>query len=296
MRVRALHDLITVAPDELAFRTGDVLTVLDENVPHDANVWVRAEKDGMVGLIPMNYFEVVPSSPRKTPSRDPSIPRRQSVFNGSMEDGTELSDSSSLLFDAVVTRRNSNRSRSGSRTGGGGGKTTASMPEIQMYPYDGMESPWDESTSSLFEADGEDSDHRVMNGTGGLLRPSEPWRMQQEIGRNEIERKPHTAPPSPSRHPMPAPSPRQLASTLVHAAVTKKPPPPPPARRSQSSTQVGTLVSSNATLRGDGGGGGGAVDHTLPPTLPPPYRRPPIRSRAATTHKDHVYGVSPFDS
>lgn len=60
MCVRALHNPTTVTPNELPFRVGDILEVLDEHVSHDANVWVRAEKEGTVGLIRMTYFEVIP--------------------------------------------------------------------------------------------------------------------------------------------------------------------------------------------------------------------------------------------
>lgn len=289
MRVRALHDLTTVAPDELPFRVGDILTVLDEHVPHDANVWVRAEKEGIVGLIPMNYFEVAPSSPGKAASRTPSIRRLPTGFNISQEDETEQSDSpsSSLLQDVVVARQDA-RSRSGSAATHGGGKTT-SLPEIQMFYYEGMEEPWNESASSLGpDPYDEDYDYPVMTRSSGLLPPSDPLTPQQELDRNGGEREGQTTPPSPSRHPVPAPSPRQLASTLAHVGAKKPPPPPPPARRSHSSAQVGTLVGSNAKQRG----GGTATD---PPTLPPPYRRPPIPARAATMHQGQSDGVSPFE-
>jgi SH3 domain len=268
MLVRALHDLTTVASDELAFHVGDILTVLDDHVAQDTNVWVRAEKDGMVGLIPMNYFEVLPDS----------TPRQSGRDNGTPDGGAEESDSppSSLLLDVVVTSQNSNRS--GSKIAHQGGKASSS-PEIQMHYYDGMETPWNESTSSLgLHPGAEDHDSPVAS---GLLVPSNPWAAKPEAVRNVNERKAHTAPPSPSRHPVPTPSPRQLTSTLTHSATPKKPPPPPPpARRSQSSTQVGTLVTSAAA----------------PPTLSPPSRRPPLPARAATTHQDHSHEVSPFDS
>ena len=170
MRIRALHDLTTVAPDELPFHVGDVLTVLDEHVPHDANVWVRAEKEGVVGLIPMNYFEVVPSSSGKVVSRTPSI----RVFNISQEDDTEQSDSpsSSLLQDVVVARQDT-RSRGGSAATHSGGKTT-SLPEIQMYHYEGMEEPWNESTSLDLDPHDEDYDYPVITRSSGLLPPSDP--------------------------------------------------------------------------------------------------------------------------
>jgi hypothetical protein len=289
MRVRALHDLVTVAPDELAFHAGDILTVLDEHVPQDANVWVRAEKNGMVGLIPMNYFKVIPTSSAEVASRNPSIHRQPSGYNGSPEGETEDSDSpsSSLLHDVLITRQNSTRSRRGRESTHGGGKATSS-PEIQMYYYEGMEEPWAESTSSLgFDLDGEDYDYPVTKGEGSLP-PSDLSLTQQEMDRKERESKAQTAPPSPSRYPMPAPSPRQIPSTL---APKKPPPPPPPPRRSQSSTQVGTLMSSTVGLQG-----GSAAEDNAPPTLPPPYRRPPIPGRAATRREDHGHGVSPFGS
>lgn len=256
-------------------------------------MWVRAEKDGMVGLIPMNYFETAPSSPAKVASRNPSIRRQPSGYNSSPEHETEQRDSpsSSLLQDILITRQNSAQSRSG-KGSADGGKATSS-PEIQMYYYDGMEEPWAESTSSLgLDPGDEDYDYPMVKGAATLPPPGDLWLAQQEMDRKERKRKVQTAPPSPSRYPVPAPSPHQLASNIAQVVAAKKPPPPPPPpRRSQSSTQVGSLVSSNA-----GRQAGSAAADNAPPTLPPFYNRPPIPERAPTAHEDHGHGVSPFGS
>ncbi|CAL8089358.1 unnamed protein product [Orchesella dallaii] len=55
MEAIAKHDFAATADDELSFRRGQVLKVL--NMEDDAN-WFRAELDGREGLIPSNYIEM----------------------------------------------------------------------------------------------------------------------------------------------------------------------------------------------------------------------------------------------
>ncbi|UYV81064.1 sem-5 [Cordylochernes scorpioides] len=55
MEAIAKHDFNATADDELSFRKGQVLKVL--NVEDDIN-WYRAELDGKEGLIPSNYIEM----------------------------------------------------------------------------------------------------------------------------------------------------------------------------------------------------------------------------------------------
>jgi len=55
MEAIAKHDFNATADDELSFRRGEVLKVL--NMEDDTN-WFRAELDGKEGLIPSNYIEM----------------------------------------------------------------------------------------------------------------------------------------------------------------------------------------------------------------------------------------------
>ena len=55
MEAYAKHDFVATAEDELSFRKGEVLKVL--NMEDDMN-WYRAELSGREGLIPSNYIEM----------------------------------------------------------------------------------------------------------------------------------------------------------------------------------------------------------------------------------------------
>ncbi|XP_063614904.1 growth factor receptor-bound protein 2-like [Penaeus indicus] len=55
MEAIAKHDFNATAEDELSFRKGQILKVL--NMEDDMN-WFRAELDGREGLIPSNYIEM----------------------------------------------------------------------------------------------------------------------------------------------------------------------------------------------------------------------------------------------
>ncbi|CAH2007649.1 unnamed protein product [Acanthoscelides obtectus] len=57
MEAIAKHEFNATADDELSFRKGQVLKIL--NMEDDMN-WYRAELDGREGLIPSNYIEMKP--------------------------------------------------------------------------------------------------------------------------------------------------------------------------------------------------------------------------------------------
>ncbi|ODV95031.1 hypothetical protein PACTADRAFT_81571 [Pachysolen tannophilus NRRL Y-2460] len=59
-RVRALYDLVSYEPDELSFRKGDVITVI-ESVYRD---WWRGSLRGQIGIFPLNYV---------TPLKEPTM-------------------------------------------------------------------------------------------------------------------------------------------------------------------------------------------------------------------------------
>lgn len=63
-KVRAMYDLSSTEPDELSFRKGDVIVVL-EQVYRD---WWRGTLSGKVGIFPLNYV---------TPIEEPSLQERE---------------------------------------------------------------------------------------------------------------------------------------------------------------------------------------------------------------------------
>ncbi|XP_078495618.1 growth factor receptor-bound protein 2-like [Ciona intestinalis] len=57
MEALAKHDFTASADDELGFRKGSVLKILNREL--DAN-WYKAEQDGREGFVPNNYIEMKP--------------------------------------------------------------------------------------------------------------------------------------------------------------------------------------------------------------------------------------------
>jgi len=55
MEAVALHDFYATADDELSFKKGSILKVLNTE-----EKWFKAEQDGKEGLIPYNYIEMKP--------------------------------------------------------------------------------------------------------------------------------------------------------------------------------------------------------------------------------------------
>ncbi|KAG9508933.1 Protein enhancer of sevenless 2B, partial [Fragariocoptes setiger] len=55
MEAVALHDFTQTEQDELSFRRGDILNIL--NMEDDKN-WYKAEMNGQTGLIPVNYIQL----------------------------------------------------------------------------------------------------------------------------------------------------------------------------------------------------------------------------------------------
>jgi len=58
MEAVALHDFDATAHDELSFKKGSILKVL--NTEEEDKNWFKAEQDGKDGLIPENYIHVKP--------------------------------------------------------------------------------------------------------------------------------------------------------------------------------------------------------------------------------------------
>eukprot|EP00128_Syssomonas_multiformis_P002334 Colp12_sorted_trinity150504_noHs@15130 len=58
MEAVGLHDFNATAPDELSFKAGDIVKIVDTEDPH----WYKAELDGKDGLIPSNYVKMTDNS------------------------------------------------------------------------------------------------------------------------------------------------------------------------------------------------------------------------------------------
>jgi growth factor receptor-binding protein 2 len=59
MEAKCLHDFNATENDELSFKKGTVIKVIDQS--EDEN-WYRAELDGREGFVPSNYIEMLPHS------------------------------------------------------------------------------------------------------------------------------------------------------------------------------------------------------------------------------------------
>lgn len=64
--VRALYDFPGEGPQDLPFRKGDELHLLEE--PREGAAWVQAESNGRVGAIPLPYVEIQKASPADVPA------------------------------------------------------------------------------------------------------------------------------------------------------------------------------------------------------------------------------------
>ncbi|KAF8313208.1 BAR-domain-containing protein [Clavulina sp. PMI_390] len=161
LRVRALYSLLNVAPDELAFHAGDLMTVLDEQwIPRDSDdLWVRADRDGLVGLIPMNYCEVVEESEAEEYERSgsglsnyetgPGIAGYNPAFAGVRRRSTKKSMASTI---ASTVASGSVSTRSSSRRGEG--ESSATSLESTEQEFDDEEYDGDSPKHSLVRREG----------------------------------------------------------------------------------------------------------------------------------------------
>ncbi|NWT53443.1 CASS4 protein, partial [Erythrocercus mccallii] len=70
---KALYDNKAECSDELAFRRGDILTVLEQHVPGSQGWW-RCSLHGHQGLAPANRLQLLPPSPAHNIYQVPSVP------------------------------------------------------------------------------------------------------------------------------------------------------------------------------------------------------------------------------
>ena len=63
MKVKALYDFVARTENEISFKKGDIVKVLDQD-----EGWWLGELDGKEGLFPANYVEAVQEQPRSRSS------------------------------------------------------------------------------------------------------------------------------------------------------------------------------------------------------------------------------------
>ena len=57
IRMTALVDFEARNMTHLSFKKGDVLVILEDKIPEDNEAWIKAERNGMVGFIPINCLD-----------------------------------------------------------------------------------------------------------------------------------------------------------------------------------------------------------------------------------------------
>lgn len=319
-KIRAMHDMINHAPDELPFRTGETLTVLDPSFTGDVEdtmTWVRAEREGYVGMVPLNYFEVLPRLTHKTSNtRKPTV----GYFGndgGSSETEDPESPSSSLLHDYGDTVLVSSKRRGPGANDVFRHYEPATTDNFTRNRYDDDdEHPFNDpvyddseqahatrmenflgfeptaylkakkaaASSSSDRSRGSDeldtnNNNNPSSSFPNLLSP--PNTTSTSKGRPF-----RTAPPSPNRPPAPIPTsssrqlPQNVANAVAAAASGKKPPPPPPpTRRAQSSTNITQGHGKGGSVNGSVSSLSSLTGGAREPPPPPPMRRPTQQGR-----------------
>lgn len=68
-QAKALYDFEPESGDELAFKTGDII-----NVHEQEGEWWKGELNGTTGIFPYNYVQLLPQQPRPQPKRTTGPP------------------------------------------------------------------------------------------------------------------------------------------------------------------------------------------------------------------------------
>ena len=156
VRVRALYDFFSTATGELEFHKGDIITLtylslttqslMDED--HDG--WVDAELNGLGGLIPLSYTEVIkddvvshdvrPSLDRFHTRSTIKAKRSRNVFSDSEGGGNATASASSDEDDPSTLQPNALSQRahllSNSHSRNRLNRRSTSSPELLMSPRD----------------------------------------------------------------------------------------------------------------------------------------------------------------
>lgn len=86
IQAKALYDYSALEADELSFKEGDLLTILESNVEGE---WYKASFRGRVGLVPSNYLEILKNNQnqqRVLPQLPSSKPKEQIIIKISDND------------------------------------------------------------------------------------------------------------------------------------------------------------------------------------------------------------------
>ncbi|XP_069507218.1 cas scaffolding protein family member 4 isoform X2 [Ambystoma mexicanum] len=102
MLAKALYDNKAECPDELAFRKGDILMVLEQNVVGSEGWW-NCSLHGRQGLAPANRLQVLASSPMDTPLSYGSIGRKESPQNIYQVPTAARSPTASITYEEMDT-------------------------------------------------------------------------------------------------------------------------------------------------------------------------------------------------
>jgi hypothetical protein len=71
---RALYDNTAESPQELSFRRGDVLRVLQREGADGLDGWCLCSLHGQQGIVPANRVKLLPDGPAPKPSLSPASP------------------------------------------------------------------------------------------------------------------------------------------------------------------------------------------------------------------------------
>ena len=79
MVVRSLYPFKTDNPEELRFEQDELLDIVEEP-PDDPEWWMARNSDGIVGLVPKNYVEVVPDAQPVSGQRYDAVAQKAEGF------------------------------------------------------------------------------------------------------------------------------------------------------------------------------------------------------------------------
>ncbi|XP_017262320.1 SH3 domain-containing protein 19 isoform X2 [Kryptolebias marmoratus] len=108
LKVQALYDFFPESSEELTFREGDVVTEVEQM----DNQWYRGTLNGSTGFFPINYVEVLSSSPKVLPEKKKPKPKSAPVsgprcearfdFEGEHSDELSFSEGDVIQLKAYV--------------------------------------------------------------------------------------------------------------------------------------------------------------------------------------------------
>lgn len=209
--VRALYDF-TGAPDELAFKAGDEIVVLNEVLDD----WWMGEMGGRTGLFPTAYVEVVPVVPKR-PTLPPRISRQDSTSKQAIRP----------VFSEEQLNRGEESVDDGHSTDDGEDYHDFSAPPLtpRHSPFYGVPSDTLSITSSNADEESYLQQQQVQNS-----------RNLAAAVMGDVKRPIVAAPPI-------------ARSSTADSSTAKKAPPPPPPRRATTTNITGALPIPERPMR-----------------------------------------------